>query len=406
MTRWLAIIGIGEGGIAALAPKARGLLDGAEVLVGGTRHLAMVPDDGRHRIAWPSPLLDALPALRALRGRPVCILASGDPQWFGVGATLARHFHAEEMDIVPAPSAFSLVCARLGWSLADATPLTLHGRPVDLLRAHLHPGRRLLVLSQDGATPAAIARILASSGFGNSRLSVFEHLDGPRERRLDGAARNWGDDIVADLNTVAVDLVAGDDARPLSPAPGLPDSVFHHDGQLTKCEVRAATLAALAPLPGQCLWDVGAGSGSIAIEWMRAHPANTAIAVERSENRARAIADNALNLGVPTLTVLHRAAPDALRTLSPPDAVFIGGGISDPAVAEAGWSALPPGGRLVANVVTIQGEAAVFALCERYGGALTRISVSRADPVGPFLGWRPLMPVTQWSVTKGQAANE
>ena len=400
MTRWLAVVGIGEDGLDGLAPAARALVDGAEVLVGGARHLGMVPADRRPRLSWPTPLTDLIPEIAALRGRPVCVLATGDPMWFGVGVTLARHFPVEEMAIVPAPSSFSLACARLGWSLADTVTLTLHGRPADLLRAHLWPGRRLLILSHDGASPAAIARILVEHGFAESRLTVLEHMGGPAECRHDDSAAAWGDRRTADLNLVAVALSAGSRARPLAPVPGLPDDAFAHDGQITKREVRAATLAALSPLPGQMLWDVGAGCGSVAIEWLRGHPGNRAAAVERLAARAATIAGNAAALGVPDLAVVHGEAPDALDDLPAPDAVFVGGGLSAAGLIDRCWEALAPGGRLVANAVTLEGEAALFVHRARWGGNMVRIAVSRAEPVGPFTGWRPLMPVTQWSAVK------
>ena len=400
MTRWLSIVGIGDDGLDGLSPAARALVDGAAVLVGGARHLAMVPEDGRERLSWPTPLSDIRPALETRRGRPVCVLATGDPLCYGVGAKLHRWFDREEILVVPSPSAFSLACARLGWSLPDVETLTLHGRPLETLAAHLYPGARLLALTEDGETPGRAARLLRDAGYGDSRITVLEHLGGPREAVSQGLAADWGDRRSADLNTLAIECVAGPDATLLPRVPGLPDAAFRHDGQLTKREVRAATLAALAPLPGQLLWDVGAGCGSIGIEWMRAAAHARAVAVERDPDRIALIAHNAAALGTPRLRIVEGRAPGALDGLDPPDAVFIGGGLTADGMFEACWAALSAGGRLVANAVTLDGEARLLALRERHGGALCRIAVSRAEPVGPRHGWRPLMPVTQWSVAK------
>jgi precorrin-6B C5,15-methyltransferase / cobalt-precorrin-6B C5,C15-methyltransferase len=324
------------------------------------------------------------------------ILASGDPMWFGVGATLAGRFPLEETMVLPQAGAFSLAAARLGWPLADTATVTLHGRPLDRLALHLAPDARLLVLTEDGQAPAAIARYLTERGWGPSRLIVLERLGGPKERRLDGMAEDWPHAAVADLNILAIECLPGPKAQVLSRVPGLPDYAFTHDGQLTKREVRAATLAAMAPLPGQLLWDVGAGCGSIAIEWRRAEPSAPVIAIERDAARRDLIQRNAAALGVPGLTIVAGEAPAVLKDLPAPDAVFIGGGLTVDGLAEACLAALKPRGRLVANAVTVEGEARLLALHGKHGGQLTRIAVSRAEPVGPFQGWRPLMPVTQW----------
>ncbi len=411
MERWLSIVGIGEGGLDDIAPRARALIDGAEVLVGGDRHLAMAGDDGRRRIAWRSPLLDVVADIEALRGRPVCVLATGDPMFFGVGVTLARRVKLAEMTILPTASAFSLACARLGWPMAEVEMVTLHGRPLELLNSYLLPGARLLLLSEDGRTPAQVAKALVAKGYGPSRMWVFEHMEGENERLVEGHAAGWRARKIADLNTIAVECAAEPGATVLSRAPGLPDDAFAHDGQITKREVRAATLAALAPVPGQLLWDVGAGSGAIGIEWMRAAPGARAIAIEREVRRLKLIERNAAALGTPRLTIIAGEAPGALNRLDPPDAVFIGGGAGKGGGAGAGgealfdacWRALPPGGRLVANVVTVEGEAAVLRWRQAVGGDLTRIAISRAAPVGGksgLTGWRPLRPVTQFRALK------
>ena len=397
---WLSIVGIGEDGLAGLTAPARALVDDAEVLIGGERHLAMLPDDGRERLAWPSPLSELLNKIESLRGERVCVLATGDPLWYGVGISLLRRIPRSEIAILPGRSAFTLAAARIGWSLSETDCLTLHGRPLSLLHPYIQPDAKLLILSEDATTPAAVAGLLTARGYGGSRLTVLEHLDGPKERRLDGIAQAWDANDVADLNTLAVDCVAGAEAQLLPRTPGLPDDAFRHDGQMTKREVRAATLAALMPVPGQLLWDVGAGCGSVAVEWMRAAPRARALAIERKAERRAMIAENAEALGAPLLQIVAGAAPAALDGLEAPDAVFVGGGTSNDGLLEACWSALKPGGRLVANAVTLEGETALLAWQKAQGGALTRIAISRAEPVGPFRGWRPMMPVTQYAATK------
>ena len=400
LARWLSVVGIVEDGLDGLTPRGRALIDGAEALVGGARHLAMIPDDGRPRLTWPRPLTALMPQIAEYSGRPVCVLATGDPMSYGIGVTLARHFAADEMEIVPSLSAFSLAAARLGWPLADVEQLTLHGRPTALIVPFVQPGARLLVLSDGAATPAEIARLLVDFGYGDSRLTVLEHMGGPRERVIADTAAAWRANGVAPFNTLAVECIVGPGAALLPRTPGLPDEVFATDGNMTKREVRAATLAALAPVPGQHLWDVGAGSGSVAIEWMRAHPTCRATAIERRAERIALIARNAVALGAPKLSMVEGAAPDVFAGLDAPDAVFVGGGAATPGLLDACWDALLPGGRLVANVVTLEGEAALLAFRSVCGGNLSRIAVSRAEPVGPFTGWKPLMTVTQLAAAK------
>jgi len=397
---WLAIIGIGEDGMVGLAPAACELIETAEVLVGGARHLGMVPDRGAERILWVRPLASTIDAIAGRRGRSVTVLASGDPMWYGIGVALARRFPRGEMTILPQRSAFSLAAARLGWPLADCASITLHGRPLDSLRLHLAPHRRILILSENGGTPREAAELLTGLGWGPSRLTVLAHLGGSRETIVANEARAWGDRRVPDLNTIAIACCAGRGARALPRSACLPDDVFEHDGQLTKREVRAATLAALAPLPGENLWDVGAGCGSIAIEWLRQGQGCSAVAIERDPARAAMIARNAAALGVPELRIALGVAPEALEGLPPPDAIFIGGGIRAADLLPAAWTSLPPGGRLVANVVTTEGEARLLDWHARQGGALTRIAVSRAEPVGPHHLWRSLAPVTQLTTVK------
>lgn len=400
MTPWLAIIGIGDDGVAGLSPAARTLIDSAELLVGGARHLAMVPQGYADRHEWESPLSQTVERIAAWRGRRVVVLASGDPMCYGVGVTLARRFDRAEMTVLPQLGAFSLAAARLAWPLAECETLTVHGRPLDRLLLHLAPGRRLLVLSHDGSTPAAVAALLRAHGWGPSTMTVLEHMGGAKERVLTEAAAGWTEQLCADLNTVAIECRASPGARIFSRAAGLPDDAFAHDGQLTKREVRAATIAALAPLPGHLLWDVGAGCGSVAIEWLRAAPRTSAIAVEQVASRCDLIARNAAALGVPELRIVAGAAPDALADLPQPDAIFLGGGIATAALLDQAWAALPAGGRLVANAVTLEGEARLGAFHGQHGGALVRIAITRAAPVGKRFGWRPLMPVTQLAAIK------
>ncbi len=397
---WLSVVGIGEDGMPGLVPSARAVVEGAALLVGGRRHLAMIPDDGRPRLTWPKPLTDAFPELLKWKGKPVCVLASGDPMLFGVGVTLSRHFPIAEMSILPGQSAFSLAAARLGWGLMDCDLLTLHGRPAASLEPAIQPGARLLILSWDGTTPKEVARLLTARGFGESRISILEAIGGPSERRVEGTAQDWQHDDIADLNCIAVECVPGDKAKILPCVPGLPDEAFRHDGQLTKREVRATTLSHLMPIAGQRLWDIGAGCGSISIEWLRAAPRTKAIAIERNQSRLALIAENATALGVPSLEIIDGEAPSVLEGLPLPDAVFVGGGASNEGLLEAAWAALLPGGRLVANAVTLESEAKLKSCHDRWGGWMLRLQVSRLEPVGPYRGWRPLMPVTIYSVTK------
>ncbi|HEX2115415.1 MAG TPA: precorrin-6y C5,15-methyltransferase (decarboxylating) subunit CbiE [Alphaproteobacteria bacterium] len=399
MTAWLSVIGIGADGMAGLTPAAQAIVHAAEVLVGGVRHVAMV-NGSAERLTWETPLSRTVEAIAARRGRRVVVLATGDPMWFGIGVTLARRFPPGEIAILPHLSAFSLAAARMGWPLAETEAITLHGRPLELLALHLAPGARVLVLSENGGTPARVAGFLRERGWSRSTITVLENLGAAEERRVSGIAAQWNGAPCADLNTMAVECIADAGTRILSRAPGLPDEAFTHDGQLTKREIRAATLAALIPLPGQLLWDVGAGCGSIAIEWMRAARGTCAIAIERAPARQAVIAQNAAMLGVPKLRVVAGTAPDALAGLDRPDAIFIGGGLSDRTVIDACWAALKPAGRIVANAVTLDGEASLVAARSKHGGDLTRISISRAGAVGTRAAWRPLMPVTQWSASK------
>ena len=402
MSNWLTVVGIGEDGWHGLSRAARRALLDAQSIHGGERHLAFLPARiAASRVPWPKPFsLDAVLAGRGDGKTRICVLASGDPMCFGVGATLAREVANGEMRVIPAPSSLSLAAARLRWALQDAVCVSLVGRPVASLLASLHRGVRLLVLSADGATPAAVAALLTAHGFGASRMTVFEHLGGNNERRIDERADDWREPLVAALNLVAIECRthAGHAGPPLTP--GLPDDAYRHDGQLTKRDVRAVTLARLAPQPGELLWDVGAGCGSIGIEWMRAHGACRAIAIEANESRQRLIEHNRDALGVPALQLVKGEAPAALDGLSAPDAVFIGGGLTVPGVLDACWARLRQGGRLVANAVTLQSEAALVEWRGRHGGELTRIGVAQAEPLGSFDTWRQALPITLLHASK------
>jgi len=399
--RWLSIVGIGEDGVEGLSATARGLIGAAEIVFGGRRHLSLAAPLIRGAARpWPSPFDGAAEEVLRHRGRQVCVLASGDPFHYGVGAVLARHVDARETIVVPAPSAFSLAAARLGWSLSQTVQLSVHGRTLDLIRPHLQPQARILALTSDGEGPVALAQLLTQSGFGASRLSVLEALGGPRERIRTTTAAGFNLGTADPLNTLAIEVVAAPDARVLARASGLADDLFEHDGQITKREIRAVTLSSLAPRRGELLWDVGAGAGSVAIEWMLADPAMRAAAIERHADRAARMRRNAAAFGVPGLEIVEGAAPDALKNLLAPDAVFVGGGVSAPGVLDAVMAALRPGGRLVVNAVTLESEALLFARKTALGGELIRIAISRASPVGEKTGWRPAMPVTQWLWTK------
>lgn len=401
MTPWLTILGIGEDGVEGLSSSARALLTAADLVMGGTRHLALAQSliQGEH-LSWPSPIEDAFPALLSRRGHRVVVLASGDPYCFGIGATLARIVPPDETLCLPAPSAFSLACARLGWALPEIATISFCGRPLTAIHPLLQPGRRILALSAGATTPAELADLLTTRGFGPTHLHVLEALGGASERIRAITADQDVPGDVAPLNLVALEIVPGQNAQVIPLTTGLPDHFFAHDGQLTKREIRAVTLSALAPRAGEILWDIGCGSGSVAIEWMLRHPANRAIAIDRHAERLARAATNAIHLGVPGLTLIAGSAPDALRDLPQPHAVFIGGGATQGGVIAAAWSNLRSGGHLVINGVTLETEAVLIETCLRLGGTLTRISVERLDRIGTLHGFRPAMTVTQWTVTK------
>ncbi|MGA7384122.1 MAG: precorrin-6y C5,15-methyltransferase (decarboxylating) subunit CbiE [Methylocella sp.] len=398
--KWLSLIGIGEDGVEALSPAARTLLAQAHLVVGGARHLALAGPLAAETMTWPSPLADAIPKILARRGSPVCVLASGDPFFYGIGTVLTAHVGPQEMQCFPAPSAFSLAAARLHWSLQDCCLMSLHGREFERIIPALQPHAKILCLSWDETTPPRLAKLLCERGLGQSRLAVMEAMGGPRERVRATTAEAFRMEGIDPLNIAALEIAATAHSRILPISRGLADSWFETDGQLTKREVRAVTLSSLAPSRGALLWDVGAGSGSIAIEWLLSDPTNRAIAIEARADRASLIRRNAQNLGVPHIEIITGTAPEAFATLPRPQAIFVGGGASDTSLLDAVYDILPVGGRLVVNAVTLEAEAELIRRYKAQGGDLVRIEIARANPLGSFDAWRPALPVTQWSVTK------
>jgi precorrin-6Y C5,15-methyltransferase (decarboxylating) len=398
--KWLSLIGIGEDGIEGLTPAVRKLLAQAHLVVGGARHIALAGPLLAKTMTWPSPFADAIPEILARRGSPVCVLASGDPFFYGVGTLLSTHVGPQEMQCFPAPSAFSLAAARLNWSLQDCCLMSLHGREFERIIPVLQPGAKILCLSWDETTPPRLAKLLCGKGLGQSRIVVMEAMGGQRERARASTAEAFSMEDIDPLNLVALEIAATAQSRVLPVASGLADSWFETDGQLTKREVRAMTLSSLAPRRGELLWDVGAGSGSIAIEWLLSDPANRAIAIEARADRASLIRRNAENLGVPHIEIITGTAPETFAKLPQPQAIFVGGGASDANLLDAAYAALPAAGRLVVNAVTLEAEAELARRFKAQGGELLRIEIARADSLGTFQAWRPALPVTQWSVTK------
>jgi precorrin-6Y C5,15-methyltransferase (decarboxylating) len=398
MSAWLHIVGIGEDGLDGLVPAARAVVQSAEVIIGGDRHHQLAGFVSAERLKWPSPFDALIAQLQALRGKRVVVLATGDPLWFSVGARIGRSIDPSEITYYPQISAFQLAAARMGWSMADVEMLTVHGRPVEQMIAFIQPDQRLLILTTGDQTPVQIAKFLADRGFGASKMTVLAAMGGENELRFDGIAATWDHEVPA-FNTLAVDCIAAPDAALLPRVPGLPDELFEHDGTMTKRETRAVTIAKLMPMRGALLWDIGTGCGSVAVEWMRAARYAQAIGIEPRADRRAMAAQNALALGTPKLELLAGTAPEVLEGLASPDAIFVGGGLTD-GVFDGAWGALKPLGRFVSNAVTLESEAILMELHKKYGGELVRLAVTRAEPVGPYCGWRPFMPVTQWSLIK------
>jgi precorrin-6Y C5,15-methyltransferase (decarboxylating) len=398
--KWLSLIGIGEDGIEGLTPAVRKLLAQAYLVVGGARHLALAGPLSAETMTWPSPLADAIPKILARHGSPVCVLASGDPFFYGIGTLLGAHVGPQEMQCFPAPSAFSLAAARLHWSLQDCCLVSLHGREFERVIPVLQPHAKIFCLSWDETTPPRLAKLLCERGLGQSRIIVMEAMGGPRERVRASTAEAFDMEGIDPLNIVALAITATAQSRILPVVNGLADSWFETDGQLTKREIRAVTLSSLAPRRGELLWDAGAGSGSIAIEWLLSDPANRAIAIEARADRAGLIRRNAETLGVPRIEIVTGTAPEAFANLPQPQAIFIGGGGSNASLLDAAYAALVPGGRLVVNAVTLEAEAELARRFKAQCGDLVRINIARAKTLGSFQAWRPALPVTQWSVTK------
>jgi precorrin-6Y C5,15-methyltransferase (decarboxylating) len=400
----VTVVGIGADGWAGLNDAARALIDGAPVVLGGERHLAMLPDvPDQIRETWPSPLVEGLPDLMArFEEHDVVAIASGDPLVSGVATTLVDLLGKDAVTVVPTLSSVALARARMRWSAESTEVVTLVGRDPHLVARSLAPGLRLLVLSSDGSTPGEVAALLTTAGYGASPMSVLSDLGSASESRVDSVAASWGDEPSPSLNVIAVELKSSG-ARPLGFVAGLPDDAFEHDGQITKRDVRASALARLAPMPGQLLWDVGAGAGSVGIEWLRAHPTCRAIAVEARDERAERVSRNAATLGVPALTVVTGKAPDALQGLEAPHAIFVGGGATEDGLVDACWDALLPGGRLVIHGVTLETEALLAHRYASLGGELTRLHVEHAAPIGTFTGWTPARAIMQWAIVKRDA---
>ncbi len=411
--KWLCVIGIGEDGWDDLSADARDLLYESEIVLGGERHLKMLPKDWEgERIVWSSPIREAVSKIVSWRPedsasvQKVAIMASGDPLCYGIATKLLRHLPIEEIWIKPALTTFSLMCSRIGWSLPDVETLTIHGRPVEMLHPFVQPGAKLLVLSKGEESPEQAAKLLCARGFGKSIITVLEHLGGRKERQFSGPADSWNHPEGAALNAMAIECIPESNATILSRIPGLPDEAFFHDGQLTKREIRAVSLSRLMPVVDQVLWDVGAGCGSVAIEWMRTSPRCRAVAIEKSKSRLKLIEQNSQELGVPMLQIISGSAPEVLADLPAPDAVFIGGGLSSGNLLQTCWTALKPGGRLVANAVTLEGEQKLLQWQNENAGKsgasgdLTRLSISRAEKIGKFQGWKEMRSVIQLAVIK------
>jgi precorrin-6B C5,15-methyltransferase / cobalt-precorrin-6B C5,C15-methyltransferase len=400
MTPWLTIIGVGDDGVSELNPTILARIDAVSVVFGSKRLLTQADWPKAELHFWEDGYDLTLAKLMARRGLPTLLLATGDPMHFGIGATLSTKLSANEYESIHNASAFSLAAACLKWPLQDVSCISLHGRPIDQLARHLSPGARLFALTSSGQTIVEAAAVLQRCGYGRSRMIVLEHMGGPQERTAELLPEEAADQSFADLNTLAIECEAFPQTPHFGAIPGLPDHAFIHDGQLTKREIRAVTLSALQPFPGAVLWDIGAGCGSIAIEWMRAASRASAFAIEDNDARIAMIVQNAKTLGVPELKVIKGHAPVALKDLPEPDAIFIGGGITDQGVFETAFAALKPNGFLVANAVTTQGEARLLALADAHHGSLSRIAVSRAEAVGNFSAFKPMMPVTMLTIRK------
>lgn len=394
-TPWLSIIGLGEDGPDGLSAASRNALAAAEIVMGPPRHLELLGKTDAERIAWPVPFSDGIEKLLTLRGRRVAMLVSGDPFWFGAGASVVKHLERSEWASYPVASIFSLAASRLGWSLQDTLCIGLHATPFERLRRDLANGLRAIVLLRDGAAVSELADYLSTQGFGDSRLHILEALNGPRERVRSVKVGETLPEDIQHLVCVGLEVTGDGAAMPLSS--GRPDSWFDNDGQITKRPVRALTLSALAPKAGEHLWDIGGGSGSISVEWCLSHPKTRATVIETREDRAERIRDNARKFGLDRMKVVCSKAPDGLENLDLPDAVFIGGGLNDK-LLEMLVKLLPKGTRIVANSVTLESDSVLTQWQEKLGGDLMRIELSSLSSIGPRRGWKAAYPLVQWSV--------
>lgn len=400
MSKWLTVVGMGEDGWEGLSNRARLAIKSTDVIVGANRLISLLPKTKAEIHKWPQPFSAVVEQIKPLAGRNTVILATGDPMNYGVVRKLMEFIPFDDMTIIPQVSAFSLAAARMGWSLPDCDCFTIHGRPAANVETFIQPNARLLVLTEDGTSVTEVCRRLIARGFEESKITVLENMGSADERMTSFVANANPNLDWSPLNVLSVHCIAGAQAKIFSRVAGLSDDAFVHDGQLTKREVRAATLAALAPAPDQMLWDIGAGCGSVSIEWMRVARGCEAIAIEHNEDRLKMIATNADQLGTPRLKVIAGKAPDALVGLRAPDAVFIGGGVGNEGVFDVAWQNLKSGGRMVCNVVTIEGEMHLYDLQEKHGGELVRMDVSTLTHVGPYRALKPRMSVVQWRVMK------
>ncbi len=403
MAVWLNIIGIGEDGMEGLAPPAIKALQNADVIIGGDRHHGLAPEFGKKRIRWPEPFWKVVGTIGEHKGQQVVLLVTGDPLWYSAGSSIANSWPKEEIRFHPQISAFQLACIRMHWPVASVEKVTVHGRPVEQIIPWFLPRARIAVLTAGSEAPGQIARLLTENGFGPSRMTVLGALGGPHETMNENSAERWAkNDPTAEIpkfHVLCIECIPASGANLLRKSPGLPDAVFESDGNITKCELRALTIAALAPSRGALLWDIGSGNGSVAIEWMRLASDAAAVGIEPNASRRETALRNAKKLGAPKLQLIDGQAPEAMEDLPDPDAVFIGGGLGE-AVIIAALGRLKPFGRLVANGVTLESEKLLIESHSRFGGELVRIAISRAGPIGEKRGWRPLRPVTQWRYNK------
>ncbi|MFQ3361058.1 MAG: precorrin-6y C5,15-methyltransferase (decarboxylating) subunit CbiE [Alphaproteobacteria bacterium] len=403
MNPWLTIIGIGDNGLEGLSEKSISKINNAEYVFGGERHLSFIPDNGIKKILWKNPIKNSVDHIMSLKPRPVCVLSSGNPLWHGIGSTLLKYISIDEMLIYPSPSVFSLACAKIGWDSNDVEAVSLHTNPVSFIEKYLQPSVKLFLLTRDSKTPIEVADYLNKRGFNKSKFIIFENLGGVNENITRTTVESFGLKDISRLNVICIECIADTDANYYSCIPGLPNEIFNNDGQITKREIRAATIAKLTPFKDDLLWDIGAGSGSVSIEWMRSSKNLKAIAIECDSHRVEFLKKNAIELGVPNLEIIQGRAPDILAGLKKPNAIFIGGGLSGDngiAIIEKSINSLLPNGRLVINAVTIETEILLINNYKKYGGDLTRIAVSKIKKVGSSNAWDDYMPVVQWSYHK------